>query len=386
MKKVFAFVLAMMMVMSMFAGCQGGEAEDPNAIKIGLTGPFSGPAAVYGTAVRAGMEIAVEEINAKAEANGGLKINFRSADDEHDTETAENAYNSLKDWGMQFFAGAVTTAPSNTLAPKAVEDKIFMMTPSASAKTVPMAGESVFQMCFTDPNQGANAAALIASKALGTKIGIIYDSSDEYSTGLVQGFEQMASQLNLNIVCKEAFTDANKANLTNQVTKCKEAGADLVFLPFYATEASQVLTYAATIGYKPTFFGCDGMDGILTIDGFEASYAEGLMMMTPFSAYNTDEATKDFVEKYKKKMNGELPNQFAADGYDVIYAIYNACVALGINGQTDKAEACAKLVTFFKDYKFDGLTGTGLTWDANGMVSKTPEAVKIQNGSYVPLS
>ncbi len=115
MKKVLAIVLAALMVAAMFAGC-GGEKADPNTIKIGMSGPLTGGAAVYGTAVEAGMKIAVEEINAK----GGLQIAFNSQDDEHDPEKALNAYNSLKDWGMQFFAGAVTTSPCLSIAPSTV--------------------------------------------------------------------------------------------------------------------------------------------------------------------------------------------------------------------------------------------------------------------------
>ena len=84
-------------------------------------------------------------------------------------------------------------------------------------------------------------------------------------------------------------------------------------------------------------------------------------------------------------MNDEIPNQFAADAYDVIYSIYNACVATGIDGTTSAADACDKLVEYFKTYEFSGLTGTGMTWDANGMISKIPAAVVIENGKYVAM-
>ena len=379
MKKVLAFVLAALMVMAMFAGCGAKKNYDPNTIRIGMSGPLTTGAAVYGTAVEAGMKIAVEEINAK----GGLQIAFKSADDEHDGEKALNAYNNLKDWGMQIFAGAVTTGPCLSIAPSTVEDEIFMMTPSGSSDKIALTGSNIYQMCFTDPNQGANAAVLVAEKKLGTKIGIIYNNSDDYSKGLMQGFKNKAAELKLNIVKETSFTEDNKSDLTTQVTQCKDAGCDFVFLPFYATEASQVLTSANKMGYKPTFFGCDGMDGILTIEGFDTKLAEGLVLMTPF---NPDaEGSKSFVEKYKTMMKGETPNQFAADGYDVIYSIYNACVAAGIDGTTPVAEVSSKLQDYFKTYKYTGLTGTDMTWDSNGMISKVPAAVKIENGKYVDM-
>ena len=381
MKKVLAILLTALLVVGLFAGC-GAKKVDANTIRIGMSGPLTGGAAVYGAAVEAGMKIAVEEINAAAGENG-LKIEFNSQDDEHDPEKALNAYNTLKDWGMQFFAGAVTTIPCNSIAPSAVEDQIFMMTPSGSSEKIAMAGANIYQMCFTDPNQGANAAVLVAEKNLATNIGIIYDNSDDYSKGLMQGFKDMAAELNLNIVCETSFTADNKNDLSTQVTQCKDAGCDFVFLPFYAQEAAQVLTYANKIGYTPTFFGCDGMDGILTIEGFDTALAEGLLLMTPFNPDAPE--TQDFVAKYKAMMNGEVPNQFAADGYDVIYAIYNACLANGIDGTTSAEDACAKLMDYFKTFEFTGLTGTGMTWDANGMISKIPAAVVIENGKYVEM-
>ena len=382
MKKITAMMLAMLMVIALLAGCGSSKpAADASTIKIGLTGPLTGGAAVYGTAVEAGMKIAVEEINASA--GDGLKIEFQAQDDEHDGEKALNAYNNLKDWGMQFFAGAVTTAPCLSIAPTAVEDNIFMMTPSGSSDKIPNTGANIYQMCFTDPNQGASAAELVAEQNMAQNIGIIFDNSDDYSKGLLNGFKAKAAELGLNIVCETSFTADNKTDLSTQVTQCKDAGCDFVFLPFYATEASQVLTQAAKIGYEPTFFGCDGMDGVLTIEGFDKSLAEGLVLMTPFNPDAPE--TQDFVNKYKDMMNGETPNQFAADGYDVIYAIYNACVAAGVDGATKPSDACDKLKAYFASYEFSGLTGTGMTWDAAGMISKVPAAVVIENGKYVSL-
>ncbi len=389
MKKAFAMILAVMMVVTMFAGCrssnsQANNTNGPAPIKIGMTGPLTGGAAVYGEAVKIGMEIAVEEINAAAGENG-LKIEFKSEDDEHDGEKAINCYNNLKDWGMQIFAGAVTTGPCNNIAPEAVSDRIFMMTPSGSAESIALAGDNVYQMCFTDPNQGAASAELIALQNPDATIGVIYDSSTDYSTGIWKSFKAKAEELGLNVVeeAVTSFTTDSASEMTTQLTKCKEAGCDLVFLPIYATEASVVLNNAASMGYAPEFLGCDGMDGILSVEGFDTSLAEGLIMMTPFAADADDEATKSFVAKYQEKTGGETPNQFAADAYDVIYAIYNACVEKGIDGTTSKEDACNLLMEYFSTATFSGLTGANMTWDENGMVSKVPTAVQVVNGVYV---
>ena len=257
-----------------------------------------------------------------------------------------------------------------------------MLTPSASDASVIAAGDNVFQICFTDPNQGIGSADFIFSHALGEHVGIIYDSSNPYSLGIYNKFVEQAANIGLDIICEEAFTADNKADLTTQVTKCKEAGADLVFLPIYAAEAAQVLTCADKIGYDVPFFGCDGLDGILSTEGFDPALAEGVMLLTPFDASAEDEKTQSFVKKYTEKF-GLAPNQFAADAYDVAYAIYAACTAAGITGDMKAEEVCEAMVAQFTTMSFDGVTGQGMTWGEDGAVSKLPMAVRIENGVYV---
>ena len=392
MKKVLAMLMAALMVAAMFTGCSSSKpatettaaaaADAAGTVKIGMSGPLTGGASAYGLAVKAGMEVAVEEINAK----GGLQIEFNAQDDEADGEKAVSAYNVLKDWGMQVMAGQVTTGSALAVAPESTADNMFNLTPSASAESLALSGANIFQMCFTDPNQGASAAELVSTKALGTKVGVIYDSSDDYSSGLYKGFSDKAAELGVEIVATTSFTADNKADLSTQVTQCQDAGADLVFLPIYYTEAAQILSYANKIGYAPKFFGCDGMDGILTVEGFDTALAEGLVLMTPFDANASDEATQSFVAKFKEKMNGLVPNQFAADGYDVIYALYNAMTAAGVTGNESAEELCTILEGQFATMTVDGLTGTGMHWDENGMISKAPAAVVIENGVYVPMA
>lgn len=392
MKKVLAMLMAALMVAAMFTGCSSSKpatettaaaaAATAGTVKIGMSGPLTGGASAYGLAVKAGMEVAVEEINAK----GGLQIEFNAQDDEADGEKAVSAYNVLKDWGMQVMAGQVTTGSALAVAPESTADNMFNLTPSASAESLALSGANIFQMCFTDPNQGASAAELVSTKALGTKVGVIYDSSDDYSSGLYKGFSDKAAELGVEIVATTSFTADNKADLSTQVTQCQDAGADLVFLPIYYTEAAQILSYANKIGYAPKFFGCDGMDGILTVEGFDTTLAEGLVLMTPFDANASDEATQSFVAKFKEKMNGLVPNQFAADGYDVIYALYNAMTAAGVTGNESAEELCTILEGQFATMTVDGLTGTGMHWDENGMISKAPAAVVIENGVYVPMA
>lgn len=396
MKKFVSGMLAAVMALSL-AACSGNNSSDTSSaqdsqastsegasqatIKLGGIGPTTGGNAQYGNAVKNGEQLAVDEINAAA---GYTVFELKFEDDESDPETALNAYNALKDWGMQVLVGPVTSDPSLNVASECVNDNMFMLTPSASAEDVALTGSNIFQMCFTDPNQGVVSANYIADNNLGTKIGIIYDSSDPYSTGIYTAFMAQAQELGLNIVVSDAsFTADNKSDLSTQVTKCQEAGADLVFLPIYYNEASQVLIAADRIGYEPTFFGCDGMDGILGVEGFDTSLADGLMMLCPFSAFGDDETTTTFVSAYKAAYNDETPNQFAADAYDCVYAIYQALQDGAISPDMSSSEMCDALTTAFTSMTFDGTTGEGQTWDENGMISKEPKVYIIESGAYV---
>lgn len=396
--KLLSMVTAAAMAVGCLAGCgsQGGNggSSDSNAIKIGAIGPLTGAAAIYGQAVKHGAEIAIEEVNAK----GGVQFELNFEDDENDAEKAINAYNKLKDWGMQISLGTVTTQPCIAVSTEVNNDKIFALTPSASSTDV-IGGQpdkdgnvtiqrkdSMFQMCFTDPNQGVASAQYIKEQNLGQKIAIIYNNSDAYSTGIYQKFQSEAEKQGLNIVCVKTFTDDSANDFTAQLNEIKSADADLVFLPIYYAPASMILQQANKMQYKPKFFGVDGMDGILTLENFDKSLAEGVMLLTPFTADAQDEMTKNFVSKYKEKYN-ETPNQFAADVYDCIIALHEACTKQNIDASMSATDICEKLIAEFTnpEFKIDGLTGDGMTWSASGEVSKAPKGMVIKDGVYVGM-
>jgi len=373
-RKLFAAVLALCL-----AACMIPAASAEGAIKIGVIGPMTGAAAVYGTAVANGAQIAVDEINAL----GGLQLSLDVQDDEHDPEKGINAYNALKDNGVQMILGTVTTAPCLAVSVKGNEDRMFMLTPSASAADVTANKNQTFQVCFTDPGQGKSAADMIAEKKLGTKVGIIYNNADVYSTGIYQAFVEQAAAIGLEIVAASSFASDDNLDFSVQIAACKNAGADLVFLPIYYTPASLILAQAKNAEYAPTFFGVDGMDGILTLEGFDTTLAEGVMLLTPFAASSTDEKTQNFVLEYLIAY-GEEPNQFAADAYDGVWALYTACMNTGITAETSYQEACEKLVAEFPNLHIDGLTGQ-LAWDPSGAVNKIPTVYVIKDGVYAPV-
>lgn len=355
------------------------EASSGKVFKIGGIGPVTGAAAVYGLAVKNGAQIAVDEINADGGING-YQIEFNFQDDEHDAEKSVNAYNTLKDWGVQVLMGTVTSAPCVAVADKTNADNMFQITPSGSSVECAQ-NPNVFRVCFSDPDQGAASATYIAENKLAEKIAVIYDSSDVYSSGIYEKFAAEAANQGLEIVDAEAFTADSNKDFSTQLQKAKDAGADLVFLPIYYTEASLILKQADTMGYAPKFFGCDGMDGILQVENFDTKLAEGLMLLTPFAADAQDELTQKFVTSYKENY-GETPIQFAADAYDAIYAIKAAMEEADITPETSVSDTCDKMKEAMLKIKVNGLTGEDMTWTEDGEPHKAPKAVKVVDGAY----
>ena len=377
MKKLFAMVLAVVMLVGLFAGCGKQDSFDGKTIKLGFSGPLTGDAAMYGNAAKNAVELAIKEVNAL----GGLQFELNAKDDVNDAEKAVSAYKSLVDWGMQIMVGTVTTTPCIAVAAEANQDRVFCLTPSASSTEVTAGKDNMFQICFTDPNQGTASAQYIFEHMPDAKVAVIYDNSSPYSNGIYQTFVAEAKQLGLSVV-SEMSCNADTIDYTVQLDDAQNNGADLVFLPIYYQPASVIFAQAKAMGYAPTFFGVDGMDGILSIDGFDTKLAEGVMLLTPFAADAADEATQHFVTAYREAY-GETPNQFAADAYDCVYALYQALNNANLAEGATTSEICDAMIAQFTSMTFSGLTGANMTWNAEGQVSKAPAAVVIENGVYV---
>ena len=409
MKKALSLVLALVMVFALVA-CGGGSsssdsgstgttpstgtsttpaatgsstpaASGAQVFKLGGTGPLTGGAAIYGQACANGAVLAVEEINA---AGGNIQFELNYQDDAHDAEKAVNAYNTLKDWGMQVSLGSVTSTPCVATSAETFADRIFALTPSASSTAVIEGKDNQFQICFTDPNQGSASAQYIHDKGLATKVAVIWKNDDVYSKGIYDTFMAAAPGLGLEVVSDTTFQDGNDTNFSVQIADAQNKGAELVFLPMYYTPASLIFAQAKAAGYSPIWFGVDGMDGILTLEGFDTSLAEGVMLLVPFSADSEDPQTKNFVTAYQAKY-GETPNQFAADAYDCVYAYAQALEAAGATADMSAQDLCELMIQQFTTMSYDGVTGKGMTWDASGAVTKGPLGVVIQNGAYVGL-
>lgn len=395
MKKVIALLLVAVLCLGCFAACGGSEGtgSDETTVEgqttetkkdvsgdnyaannteyiIGCTGPLTGDAASYGISVQEGAQIAIDEINAAGGLNG-VKFKFDMKDDKAGVADAQTGYDSLYESGMQASIGSVTSGSAKAFGEKAAEDNVFFMTPSASAANVIECGNNCFRVCFGDPDQGTITAEELAGKY--EKIGAIYDNSDPYSTGVYEAFKAKMDELNKEFET-QYFDAENKKDFSTQAEALKDC--DVVYLPIYYTEAGLIAKALAAKGSKADIFGSDGLDGVA--DQIDETVTASIRYITPFDANSENAVTAKFVAAYKEKYD-KTPDQFAADGYDAVMAIYEAMKAAGVDDVTiSPSELCDKLVATVTadDFKLDGATGT-MTWDATGACLKVPQIVEL---------
>ncbi len=385
--KILCISLAVLTLCLCFTGCK----KKNTTFVIGGTGPLTGATKIYGESVRNAAQLAVDEINANGGING-IQITFKFEDDEHKPASAVNAYNKLMGENIHVFLGTVTSDPCKAVVKEAERDNVFLLTPSGSAlacvRKVDNDGNitgtysNAFRVCFNDPDQGIGAANFIKNNMADVKkVGIIYNSSDVYSTGLFEKFTTQAASNGLEYVT-QSYTNTTNTDFSTQINALKTENVDLVFLPIYYEDAASILTQANDLGLNKTFFGCDGLDGIIKQLGDKSNLAEGVMLLTSFAADSTDEKTKAFVEAYKAKYSS-TPDQFAAAAYDGVYIIKAAIEKAGVTDPSISAsELCDLLKVAMTEIEITGVTGT-MTWDADTHEpNKTATAVVIENGVY----
>ena len=378
-KKALSLTAAVAMTATMMP--VSAFAADDETFKIGVIGPMTGDNAQYGLGVYHAAQVAAEEINANGGFNGYNVEILDAGDDQADPEKAVNAYNDLLDKGMQMLCGTVTSGSCIAVGAEAAEDT-FLFTPSATAVDSITSGSNEFRMCFTDPAQGTKSAQYIGEHALATKVAILYDSSADYNSGINDAFVAAADENGLEVVADEAYTADSNTDFSVQLKKIKDSGAELLFLPNYYADNALILQQAHDAGMDDVKkFGVDGMDGILGVENFNTSLAEGVMLLTPFAADAEDEQTQAFVSSYKEKF-GDTPIQFAADAYDGMYIIKTAAEKAGLTPDMDASAICDAMKTAMTEITYDGLTGSGMTWSADGEPEKAPKAVVIKDGAY----
>ena len=373
--KIIALALCLTLCLGLFAGCGGSDGYTANNTEfvIGVSGPLTGGAAIYGTAVANAAQMAVDEINAAGGLNG-VKFKLVAMDDKHDPTLVSGNYSAMLEQGMQLSLGTVTTGPGKEFKNLAKEDNVFFLTPSATGDEIPEF-DNGYQMCFADGNQGKVAAEFVNANFAGQTIGAFYKSDEDYSKGI---FTQFMANLDDSVtVVETSFSDAGATDFSTQIETLKDC--QFLFMPIYYQPATLFLTQAKDI-LSPTavYYGCDGFDGIDSQKGFDIStIPQEVTMLSHFNSKATDGAAKVFIDKYVAKYGSETLNQFGASAYDCIYALYGAMKkAMDEGAKIDVTIGASDLCEILKaqfsgGYTFlNGATGAEIKWESTGYVNK----------------
>lgn len=378
-KKTMSLTLIAAMAMASLAGCgtKNESGADGDTFLIGGIGPLTGDAAVYGTSVKNGAEIAIKEINDAGGVKVGdktLKLDLQFEDDQASEDKAPSAYDALMDKGMNVLMGTVTSGACLAILDKSSEDGILQITPSGSAQKITEGNDNVFRLCFTDPLQGIKLADLATGDLGKKKIAIIYNNSSDYSKGMKDAFVEEAKAKGAEIVAEEAFADKN-VDFSTQLTKIKGTDADLIFIPAYYTDVAFITTQAKEMGMTIPFIGGDGWDGILDNTTDKAA-VEGSIFLSPFLATDPNEAVQKFVKSYSELYDA-TPDQFAADGYDTIYVIKAAMEKAGSTKNED-------LIASMTEIEVTGITGK-MVFSEDGEPNKDAKFIEIKDGAYTAM-
>lgn len=380
MKKFLAAIMAVAMTFSLAACGSSSEGNTSNAgstsgedtFVIGGLGPLTGSAASYGISVKQGAEIAINEINEAGGVKVGdktLKLSLNFKDDEASEETAITAYNSLMDEGIDALLGTVTSAPCIVIKDYTAQDGILQITPSGSALNCITDADNAFRLCFTDPLQGKTMADFAVNDLGYKNIAVIFNNSDEYSTGMKDAFVEEVEALGGTVVSTQAFNEGD-VDFTAQLTAIKNTNAEILFVPTYYEAAAYIAQQAKDIGLGLPLIGGDGWDGVLK-QVTDPSTVEGAIFLSPF--LSTDPEVADFVSAYEEAYKA-TPDQFAADGYDVVYVMK---AAMEKAGSTESADMIAAMT----EIEVDGLTGS-VKFSADGEPEKGAKFVTIKDGQY----
>ena len=386
--KLTALVLSVVLCLGLLAGCGAGDTgytANNTEFIIGVSGPLTGSAGMYGQAVVNSAQLAIEEINAAGGLNG-IKFKLIATDDVNDAAKLSTNYSTMLESGMQLSLGTVTTQPGLEFKNLSFEDNVFFLTPSATGDAIP-GNPNGYQMCFADGNQGKGAAQYVNDNFNGKTIGVFYKSDEPYSKGI---FDQFMANLDKSVtVIETSFSDANATDFSTQIDTLRNC--EFIFMPIYYTPASLFMTQAKdTVKPNAVYYGCDGFDGIDNIDGFDISQIpQEVTMLSHFNSKAESGPAKEFVDKYTAKYGEATLNQFGASAYDCVYALYGAMKKAMDAGKNIPVTISASDLCDILMEQFEGgysisnaVTGEQISWETSGYVNKvaTKYVIKEANG------
>ncbi len=368
-RKLSAPCIIILALMLSFFGC---AKKEPEEIKIGAIAPLTGDAAVYGSALKRGMDLAVEEINQRGGING-KKLSLIYEDSQGDPKVAVAAYNKLVNVDkVSTILGDMFSSTTLAIAPLAEKSKIVLVSPTASAEAVPNTGEYIFSIYPSDAYDGRFLANFVSNVLHRQNAAVIYVQADAMIVAKNE-FRKTLEKLGGKVVHEEGYAPKTD-DFRSILSKVKSGRPDIIFIPGYLEEIVKLLRQAKELLVRTQFITIStAFDSKL----FElaGSAAEGVLMSAPFY----DPASKQpevlaFQDSFKARF-GDVPNVWAAYGYDVVNITALAYKNSLLNQTSLKDE-------LLRIKNYPGVTGK-TSFLENGGVEKALRVMQAHDGEFV---
>jgi branched-chain amino acid transport system substrate-binding protein len=357
-------------VLSALPSCGGGGGD---AILVGEFASLTGKEATFGISSHEGTQLAIEEINA---AGGvlGKQIKLITEDDQSKAGEPANVVNKLisKD-GVVAVLGEVASSRSLEAAPICQDNKIPMISPASTNPKVTETGDFIFRVCFIDPFQGTVMANFATNTLKAKKVAVFTDVKSDYSKGLAKFFKEGFTKSGGQIVAELDFNGGDK-DFKGQLTAIKTAAPEAVFVPGYYTDVALICIQAKQLGLTVPLFGGDGWesDTLVKIGG---DAVEGHYFSTHYASDSTSPKVTAFVEAYKKRYGGKVPDAMAALGYDSAMFLADAIKRAGTTEGPKLRDAMAATK------EFDAVTGK-MAMNAQRDAVKAAVIMQVKDGKF----
>ncbi len=349
---------------ALMSGCSG-------ELRVGVVLPETGDAAVYGTSIKQGVQLAFEHGKAKGTMPAGLIVEYRDSQSLPDVAAA--LARELYDRGALAVIGGATTAEAQTMIQVANQAKAVLMSPSASAPDLSRNSMFFFRTCPSDDYEGPQIVKIL-TRSPDTRSVLIIQESGPYASGLLPVVLGEMRKRNV-AVCGSApiqMTDADwERKLHDRITAQQPpvafvcASGDNLLA---AVRSLRAVRFAGTI-VTPS--------GVAAREIIQQGGAALEGVLFPMVALNwiepKEEIVKEFLASFRSRY-GVAPDVFAAQGYDAALAVGMAYAALRTRSGKELQLRLKGLGEHW------GVTGT-LAFDDYGNIKHFPRTYWIRNGS-----
>ncbi|MEA2570655.1 MAG: branched-chain amino acid transport system substrate-binding protein [Acidobacteriota bacterium] len=353
-------------------GGAAGKAATTGDIVVGEYGSLTGNQATFGTSTHNGITLAMEEVN----GSGGVlgrQIKVITEDDQSKSEEAASAVTKLiAQNSVVAVLGEVASSSSMAAAPVCQSNKIPMISPSSTNPDVTKKGDFIFRMCFIDTYQGPVMAEYLVNTLKVKRVALLTDNRSDYSRGLGEAFAGRFKQLGGSIVITQSFSQGD-SDFRSQLTAIKGANVEVLYVPGYYNDIGQIASQARDLGMTMPLAGGDGWESPKLIE-IGGKALEGCFYSNHYYAEDPTPEVRNFVEKYKKRFDNQMPDALAALGYDAAKVLADSIKRAG------KTDGPALRDAIAQTKGFQGVTGAITLGPDRNPVGKKIVIVGIQNG------